>query len=249
MAWFLLITAVMAIVFLPLLAVPRKATVWMARHWARATLWGLKVFAGIGDAADRRRRRKGGVLVASKHMSMWDTLALYLALEDPGIVLKRELLRIPFYGWYLWKAAAIAIDRGAGADALRRMTHAAETRAGRRPPDSDFPGRHPQKAGRAAGLQTRRGGALWPAGRGLRAGGAGFRASTGRAFSNGPARSVLEFLEPIPPGMKRRDFHGAAGRAHRNRHRPIAGRQIRHDGGAEETLRCVQGLLRRTKDR
>ena len=50
----------------------------------------------------------------------------YLALDDPGIVLKRELLRIPFYGWYLNKAAAIPIDRGAGADALRRMTHVAE---------------------------------------------------------------------------------------------------------------------------
>ena len=53
-------------------------------------------------------------------MSMWDTLALYIVLDDPGIVLKRELLRIPFYGWYLWKAAAISIDRGAGADALIR---------------------------------------------------------------------------------------------------------------------------------
>ena len=61
------------------------------------------------------------MLVASKHMSMWDTLALYLALDDPAIVLKRELLRIPFYGWFLWKAAAIAIDRSAGASALRKM--------------------------------------------------------------------------------------------------------------------------------
>ena len=45
MGWFLLVTSVMAIVFLPLLAAPRKATVWMARSWARVTLWGLKIFA------------------------------------------------------------------------------------------------------------------------------------------------------------------------------------------------------------
>ncbi len=63
-------------------------------------LWGLSVFAGIGERQIGEVPR-GAVLVASKHMSMWDTLALYLALDDPGIVLKRELLRIPFYGWYL----------------------------------------------------------------------------------------------------------------------------------------------------
>src|SRR6202012_5599555 len=108
------LTAVMGIVFLPFLALPRKATVWMAKAWARATLWGLAVFCGTG------------MRVACKHMSMWDTLALYIVLDDPGIVLKRELLRIPFYGWYLGKAAAIPIDRAAGADALRRMTHAAQ---------------------------------------------------------------------------------------------------------------------------
>ena len=124
MAWFLLLTLVMAIIFLPLLAGPRQAAVWMARQWARATLWGLKIFCGI-DMRVTGTVPGGGVLVASKHMSMWDTLALYIVLDDPAIVLKRGLLYIPFYGWYLWKAAAIAIDRGAGADALRHMTRRA----------------------------------------------------------------------------------------------------------------------------
>src|ERR1700743_1218036 len=102
MAWFLILTAVMAIFFLPVLAGPRAATVWMARRWARATFWGLKAFCRI-EWRVSGPRPQGAVLVASKHMSMWDTLALYLVLEDPGIVLKRELLNIPFYGWYLWK--------------------------------------------------------------------------------------------------------------------------------------------------
>ena len=39
-------------------------------------------------------------------MSMWDTIALYLLLDDPTVVVKRELLRVPFYGWYIWKAAS-----------------------------------------------------------------------------------------------------------------------------------------------
>ena len=63
--WFVLLTAVMGIIFLPLLALPRKLTVWMARGWAGATLWGLKIFCGL-DMAVEGRAPQGGVLVASK---------------------------------------------------------------------------------------------------------------------------------------------------------------------------------------
>jgi len=204
MAWFLLLTAVMAIIFLPLLACPRKATVWMARQWARATLWGLKAFAGVGD------RRvgdipKGAVLVASKHMSMWDTLALYLALEDPAIVLKRELLRIPFYGWYLNKAAAIPIDRGAGADALRRMVHASQKVLAEGRPILIFPegtrkkpGAEPDYKPGVAGLYGQLEVACVPV-----------ALDSGRfwqGFWKYPGTITLEFLPSIPAGLKRRDF-------------------------------------------
>ena len=124
LVWFLLVTTILSLAFLPVLLLPRRATVWLARLWARWTFWGLKHFAGIGFEI-RGTPPRGPVLVASKHMSMWDTLALYLALYEPAIVLKRELLRIPFYGWFLAKAAAIPIDRGAGARALRKMSEAA----------------------------------------------------------------------------------------------------------------------------
>lgn len=204
MAWFLVLTLVMAIIFLPLLAAPRKATVRMARGWARATLWGLSVFAGI------KERRigvvpRGGVLVASKHMSMWDTLALYLTLDDPGIVLKRELLRIPFYGWYLGKAAAIPIDRGAGADALRRMTHSAKQVLAEGRPILIFPegtrkkpGAPPDYKPGVAGLYGLLGVACVPV-----------ALDSGRywqGFAKHPGTISLEFLEPIPPGLKRREF-------------------------------------------
>ena len=204
MAWFLILTLVMAIIFLPLLAAPRKATVRMARRWARATLWGLRVFAGIGE---RRigKAPQGGVLVASKHMSMWDTLALYLALDDPGIVLKRELLRIPFYGWYLGKAAAIPIDRSAGADALRRMTYAAQQVLADGRPILIFPegtrkkpGAPPDYKPGVAGLYGMLGVACVPA-----------ALDSGRywqGFTKHPGTISLEFLEPIPPGLKRREF-------------------------------------------
>ena len=204
MAWFLLLTLVMAIIFLPLLAFPRKATVWMASHWVRATLWGLKVFAGLGQR-QIGEAPKGGVLVASKHMSMWDTLALYLALEDPGIVLKRELLLIPFYGWYLKKTAAIPIDRGAGASALRGMVQAAQKVLAEGRPVLIFPEGTRKKPGMApdykpgvAALYGQLGVACVPVA--LDSG------RFWRGFWKYPGTISLEFLPPIPPGLKRHDF-------------------------------------------
>jgi 1-acyl-sn-glycerol-3-phosphate acyltransferase len=206
MAWFLLLTAIMGIVLLPLCAAPRRATQWMARHWVRATLWGLKVFAGTG-MRQIGKAPKGPVLVASKHMSMWDTLALYLTLDDPGIILKRELLRIPFYGWYLWKVAAIPIDRGAGAEALRRMTRAAERVLAEGRPILIFPEGTRKKPGApadykpgVAGLYGLLGVPCVPV-----------ALNSGRywqGFAKYPGNISLQFLEPIPPGLKRRDFMG-----------------------------------------
>jgi len=204
MVWFLTLTLVMAVIFLPLLACPRKATVVMARYWARATLWGLHVLAGVGERRIGEPPR-GGVLVAAKHMSMWDTLALYLALDDPGIVLKRELLRIPFYGWYLGKAAAIPIDRGAGADALRRMTREAEQVLAHGRPILIFPegtrkkpGAPPDYKPGVAGLYGLLGVACVPV-----------ALDSGRywqGFTKHPGTITMEFLEPIPPGLKRSAF-------------------------------------------
>jgi len=202
--WFLLVTTILSLLFLPVLALPRGATVWLARLWAQLTFWGLKVFAGI-DWEIRGRLPKSAVLVASKHMSMWDTLALYLALDQPAIVLKRELLRIPFYGWFLAKAAAIPIDRGAGARALRNMSEAARAVLAQARPILIFPEGTRKKPGAApdykpgvAGLYGQLGvdcvpvalnsGVYW----------------TG--FLKRPGTIVLEFLEPIPPGMKRDAF-------------------------------------------
>jgi 1-acyl-sn-glycerol-3-phosphate acyltransferase len=202
--WFGAVTTILSLLFLPVLALPRGATVWLARLWARLTFWGLKVFTGINWEV-RGNPPTGAVLVASKHMSMWDTLALYLALNQPAIVLKRELLRIPFYGWFLAKAAAVPIDRSAGARALRKMSEAAravldEGRAILIFPEGTRkkPGAVPDYKPGVAGLYGLLGvdcvpvalnsGVYW----------------TG--FLKRPGTIVLQFLEPIPPGMKRDAF-------------------------------------------
>lgn len=202
--WFASISTILSLVFVPVLLLPRGATVWLARLWARATFWGLKVFAGIGFEV-RGAVPRGPVLVAAKHMSMWDTLALYLVLDQPGIVLKRELLYVPFFGWFVSKAAAIPIDRSAGASALRKMSQAAKRVLAQDRPVLIFPEGTRKKPGAApdykpgvAGLYgmlevpcapaALNSGVYW----------------TG--FIKRPGTIVLEFLDPIPPGLKRGDF-------------------------------------------
>jgi len=202
--WFVLVTTFLSLAFLPVLALPRAATVWLARIWSRATFWGLRVIAGIGWEI-RGQPPIGPVLVACKHMSMWDTMALYLALDSPAIVLKRELLYIPFYGWFLWKAAAIAIDRSAGARALRKMSNAAQNvlRQGRpilifpegtRKKPGEPPDYKPGVAGLYAQLNVTcvpvalNSGVYWS------------------GFFKRPGTIVLEFLEPIPAGLRRGAF-------------------------------------------
>lgn len=202
--WFLAVTTVLSLVFLPVLLLPRGATQWLARVWSRATFFGLKWICGI-DWEIRGERPTAPVLVAAKHMSMWDTLALWLALDAPAIVLKRNLLLIPFYGWFLWKGAAIAIDRGAGASALRKMSGQAKAALAEGRPVLIFPegtrkkpGATPDYKPGVAGLYSRLGvpcvpvalnsGAYW------------------KGFRKYPGTIVLEFLPPIPPGLKRVAF-------------------------------------------
>lgn len=202
--WFLAVTTLLSLVFLPVLALPRGATVWLARLWSRATFLGLRWFAGI-DWRVRGTPPRGPVLVAAKHMSMWDTLALWLVLDSPGIVLKRELLRIPFYGWFLWKGAAIAIDRSAGSKALRQMHRDAGAVLAQGRPILIFPEGTRKKPGDApdykpgvAGLYALLDVACVPVALNSGVYWTGFRKR--------PGTITLEFLEPIAPGLKRDAF-------------------------------------------
>ena len=58
-----------------------------------------------------------------KHSSAWETFAQFLIGPPKVIVLKRELMLIPFFGWGLWQLRSIAVDRGAGASAVNQVVH------------------------------------------------------------------------------------------------------------------------------
>ena len=120
LVWFIAVSAIMNVGALPVLLLPSRVTLKAAHFWARLVLFGLKGIAGIGVEV-RGRLEDPRVLIAAKHFSMWETIALLALLPRPAIVLKHSLLRVPFYGWYCRKMRMIAIDRTQGAKAIRLM--------------------------------------------------------------------------------------------------------------------------------
>jgi 1-acyl-sn-glycerol-3-phosphate acyltransferase len=205
--WFALATVVIYIGVLPALVLPRRAMVHASRLWSRAVFFGLRWICGLHYEV-RGQVPEGAVLIASKHMSMWDTMGLYLTVWDPAAVLKRELTRIPFYGWYIRKAGVISIDRGGYAAALRKMTaEAKEMLAAGRPilifPEGTRkkPGAPPDYKPGVAGLYGMLGVPCVPV-----ALNSGLFWTGPMGFIKRPGRVVLEFLDPIPAGLKRSEF-------------------------------------------
>jgi 1-acyl-sn-glycerol-3-phosphate acyltransferase len=115
-------SAVMHIVCLPLLLGPRSWIHAAAGLWIDVTLWLLKHVVGLDyRVIGAENLPAGSAIYAAKHQSAWETLFLSRYLHYPAFVLKRELLSIPLFGWYMRKVGMIAIDRAAGASALRNM--------------------------------------------------------------------------------------------------------------------------------
>jgi 1-acyl-sn-glycerol-3-phosphate acyltransferase len=199
-------TVIAGTIGLPLLIAPRATVMRFGRCWARGVLVLLRLIVGLDhQIRGLDRIPRGGCIIAMKHQSAWDALILPVVLGDMSCVVKRELLLIPFYGWYAARAGSIAIDRKAGVGALRRMVAAAQPIAAQGRPIVIFPegtrvapgARLPYQSGVAA-LYRELAQPLVPA-----------AVNSGcfwgrRAFVKRRGRIVLEFLEPIPTGWPRR---------------------------------------------
>lgn len=122
------------LVALPTLVMPRRAVIQVAKHWGRTSLWLLRVICNLKyEFVGVEKIPPGPLICASKHQSLWETFALLPLFDDPTFILKRELMWIPLFGWCTWKGGMIAVDRGAGSQALADMTARArvEIRGGR----------------------------------------------------------------------------------------------------------------------
>ncbi len=203
---FYLWTMLISIVSLPALLVSLRATIWISELWAIVSLLLLRLIVGLSyEVRGRNNLPKGAVIVALKHQSAWDTIALWVLLEKPAIVLKQSLAMIPVFGWYMKRGKAIVIDRNAGAKALRPMVAGARSAIAAGRPIAIFPegtrtpvgARKPYQPGVAA-LYMQLGLPLVPVA--LNSG-----LFWGRhSFLKRPGRILVEFLPAIEPGLDRR---------------------------------------------
>ncbi len=205
---FYLLLAFWMIVGIPTFLMPRRAIVTIAQCWARSSIWLLR--AVCNTRVEYRGVEKipnGPLIVASKHQSMWETFALLQFFPEPLYILKRELKWIPLFGWYLTRANMIGVVRGAGGRSLIEMARRAgeEVRRGRQL--IIFPegtrtavGAPPRYKTGVAQVYVDCGvtclpvalnsGLFWPR----------------RTFMRYPGTLVVEFLDPLPPGLGRNEF-------------------------------------------
>jgi 1-acyl-sn-glycerol-3-phosphate acyltransferase len=114
---------VQAVLFSPVLLLPERMVWPVARFWVRSTLWLHRVIVGIDDEIRGRENiPEGGLIVASKHQSAWEALRLVELLPRPSFIVKRELLWVPLFGWYLQRTGMIPVDRGKRSVALEQLT-------------------------------------------------------------------------------------------------------------------------------
>ncbi|KAF0809588.1 phospholipid/glycerol acyltransferase [Alcanivorax sp. S71-1-4] len=91
--------------------------------WTAGALWLLRHINGIQVEVRGRENLPAGesVVVMANHQSQWETFFLQLLIAPQATVLKRELLRVPFFGWALALLDPIAIDRSKPGDALKTI--------------------------------------------------------------------------------------------------------------------------------
>ena len=97
-----------------------RAVLAHGRVWTSVHRWLMRRVLGI-VAHVEGVVPPGQLLFAAKHQAMWETLELQLVLNGPAVVLKRELMRIPAWGWAARRYGAVPVDREASAAALRQM--------------------------------------------------------------------------------------------------------------------------------
>ncbi|MGE0775749.1 MAG: lysophospholipid acyltransferase family protein [Sphingomonadaceae bacterium] len=171
--------------------------------WARMHRWCCRHILGIESRVEGRVPHGTG-LIAAKHQSMYETIELLLILDEPAIVLKHELAKIPLWGRISTSYGAIPVSREGSASALRAMLRAARTAIASGRPILIFPegtrvppGEQPPLRSGFAGLYRQLGLSVFPLA--IDSG----RLSPRRSILKRPGVVTFRFGEPIPPGLPR----------------------------------------------
>ncbi len=104
----------------------------LAKFWCRSNLAYLRAIAGVKTRVTGEENiPEGGCIIAAKHQSDWDVFAIFPYTGRPAYIVKKELMRIPFFGPAARSLDCIEVDRKRGAEAIPLMmaqAHAAIAR-------------------------------------------------------------------------------------------------------------------------
>ena len=199
---------VSAIIFAPLFVISSEASLKAGCPWAKTVLWLAKYICGIRyEIRGKEYMKEGAFIYASKHQSAWETAFFYTQFTRPNFVLKKELLRIPLWGWYLWRMKMIAIDRSAGSRGIKDMIRQSKEAIASGRPIIIFPEGTRMKPGAPANYHpgvvalynqlkvpvvpvALNSGIYWGK----------------NAFIKVPGTIIVEFFPPIPPGLPKEQF-------------------------------------------
>ncbi|MGX8273180.1 lysophospholipid acyltransferase family protein [Brevundimonas diminuta] len=206
--WLYLSMPLFAIGLSPALLMPHGVAMAVIKLWARFVLFGLRWIAGVKvEVRGLEHRPTGQALIAAKHQGMLDVIAPFAFLDDACFVMKKELMPLPFFGWFAWKTKMIAVDRAAHAKALKDMVRQTRARLAEGRQILIFPEGTRTTPGEPADYKpgvaaiyrdvdapcwpvATNSGVHWPA----------------HGFKRYPGTVVFEFLPPIPAGLKRAAF-------------------------------------------
>ncbi|MBX7247615.1 MAG: 1-acyl-sn-glycerol-3-phosphate acyltransferase [Caulobacteraceae bacterium] len=186
----------------------REATGWIIRRYTRRMVQAMRTFAGIRlDVRGRERLPRGAFIIAAKHQSWGDGFCVYSQFDDLAFVTGDHLVKFPLLGTVLSKLGAIVVDNCGGIEARKALAEsAAKAREdGRR--ILIYPEGHLARVGekfryrtgvfhmyRDFGMpvvpQATNLGLFWPQ----------------EKYEKHPGTAIIEFLDPIPPGLDRAEF-------------------------------------------
>lgn len=193
---------------LPMLLGPRAGVAFIRDVWIKLIIGVLRVVVGLRHEVNGLENLPNqNIIIAAKHQSAWETLALHLIFKDPAIILKKELLKLPILGWFISKVGMVPINRSGGGGALKSMIEVAKRWSDSGRPIIIFP--QGTRVGVDEKLRYHPGvfaiykaldlpvvpvalnsGVFWPK----------------QSFTKQAGTIKLEVIEPIPPGLGRKEF-------------------------------------------
>lgn len=204
----ILITAVIAILGLPCLALPRQYTAKLINFWSKTMLLFFRSYDGLDwDVQGINNIPSGPFVVASKHQSVWDTIFFTAFFSDAAMVLKRIIILIPFYGLHAIKAKMIWLDRKGHSKSIKKLINQGEKCKKEKRPIVIFPEGTRNRVGKKTKYKpgvtalykflnipcipvALNSGVYWET----------------KGLKRNKGKIIVKFIEPIKPGLSRDEF-------------------------------------------